>query len=207
MHAVCGSPASAGPEAPPTSRCGHGSQWEQEAVMSEEREEFPESRPSLFDDAELLEAVQDVFGADALKLLQEDETAGNDSEGTSVAAALQEAWDAEAERRRCETPAVGERQVVVLIGPYRIGIPLAQVLEVQPRPPVTSLPGVADWIRGVWNRRGEVTALSDLRRLFGLSGVAASRPQRVVVVRDTSGTRVTSLLVDGVLGMRPVAAR
>ncbi|RMG39320.1 MAG: hypothetical protein D6725_05410, partial [Planctomycetota bacterium] len=33
------------------------------------------------------------------------------------------------------------------------------------------------------------------------------RPQRVVVVRDTSGTRVTSLLVDGVLGMRPVAAR
>lgn len=161
---------------------------------------------SLFDDAELVEAVQDVFGADALKLLREDEAddvPADEAVGTSLAVALEDAWAAEADSRSWSETS-GERQVVVVVGPYRIGVPLRYVMEVHPVPHVTPLPGVAAWIRGVWNRRGEVAALVDLRRLFDVGGAAPGRQQRVIAIRDSGGRRMTSLLVDAVVGMRPL---
>ncbi len=177
--------------------------------MSEDTREI-QNGGSLFDDAELLEAVQNVFGADALKLLQEDEAVEGEEFGqapTSVAAALEDAWAADAERSRSWSGTCAERQVVVSVGPYQIGIPLWHVMEVHPVPHVTPLPGVAGWIRGVWNRRGEVTALCDLRQLFGVGGTAPGRQQRVITIRDSAARRITSLMVDAVIGLRPVGER
>jgi twitching motility protein PilI len=91
--------------------------------------------------------------------------------------------------------------VLFRIGPRRMLVALDGISEVLDLPrTITPLPGVARWVIGIANHRGELLPLFDLRAL--LFGVRESRPPigRVLVPRGCR--RSFGLLVDEVIGIR-----
>lgn len=73
---------------------------------------------------------------------------------------------------------------------------IENVLEVLTVPPITKVPIVPDFIVGVTNIRGNITSVTDLKRLFGLEECSITPRSRIIVIRAASKT--TSLLVDSV---------
>ena len=78
------------------------------------------------------------------------------------------------------------------------------VLEVSHQLPITPLPGVSPWIRGIANVRGEILTLIDLQALFQLDRVQNSTSKRVIAIEQ--GTTRLGILVDGIIGTRQVTA-
>lgn len=76
---------------------------------------------------------------------------------------------------------------------------MSDVVEIIPLPKLTSVPGVASWLLGVANIRGELVPVSDLRGMLDIE-VRPSKEQRVLVVAHNDSQ--FGLLVDSVLGMQ-----
>lgn len=99
------------------------------------------------------------------------------------------------------TPSVspGGAVVVALIGPLRLGLPLAVVERAVRAVEVTALPGAPAAVRGVIDVRGAVVPVFDVRRRFGLP----PRPVRAAdhfLLAHTARRRV-ALHVDEVTGL------
>lgn len=74
-------------------------------------------------------------------------------------------------------------------GQQRYGIPISDIVEVQPLTNYTPVPHAPRFIRGVVNWRGAIIALVDLMRLFGIveSGLV---DERACVIVEAAGRRV-----------------
>ncbi|WP_372864840.1 chemotaxis protein CheW [Spongiibacter sp.] len=85
------------------------------------------------------------------------------------------------------------------IGAQHCVVPMGEIAEVLSEPPVTRLPGVKSWIKGVANVRGRLLPLMDLAGF--LDGDVAVRQHRRVVVLER-GDIYTGLIVDEVFGIQ-----
>ncbi len=90
------------------------------------------------------------------------------------------------------------------LGGERFGVAGENVREVLKVPRLTRVPRVPDHIPGVFNLRGEVCAVTDLRSLLGLGGRELLAQGRLVVVEAAGVT--TALYTDRVEGLVSVEA-
>jgi twitching motility protein PilI len=113
--------------------------------------------------------------------------------------------------QRCRSQAAGLPQqqeppkswegVVFSILDTQLVVPLSEVVEMLPLPPViTRVPGARSWVRGVANNRGTLLPLIDLQAFLGGTPIAGDRRTRVLVVNH--GEINAGLLVQNVVGMR-----
>jgi len=98
----------------------------------------------------------------------------------------------------------------------RFGMETRYVREVVPLPSVTPVPGTPGYISGVANLRGEIIAIVDLGRFFGLKTESRTDPSRIVVLgaeRAELGiladevSEVASLPIDGLADLRATTTR
>ena len=79
--------------------------------------------------------------------------------------------------------------------PY--AVPVERVREIVRMRPVTPVPRVSDYVRGVISLRGEIIEVVDMRRRLGLDSIEPTRRTRIIVARTSSG-EVAAILVDAV---------
>ena len=88
------------------------------------------------------------------------------------------------------------KYVTFLLGAQVYGIESSFVAEILPMRPVTPVPRIPDYVRGVINLRGRIVPIIDVSaRLSG--GAAAGERQGILVVQD--GELTAGMLEDGVL--------
>lgn len=76
------------------------------------------------------------------------------------------------------------------------GVDIRGVREIIISPAIFHLPNVPDYIAGIFNFRGNIVSVTDLKKLFGLPEAesAGVRPRLVVIEHDRI---LTGILVDG----------
>lgn len=93
------------------------------------------------------------------------------------------------------------------LGREDFAIELRRVREIMPLVPVAAVPLAPEYVRGVFNLRGEVVPVVDLRRKFGLPG-DPDHDRKCIIVCDVmldSRTLAASLLVDAVCEVTQIA--
>ena len=115
----------------------------------------------------------------------------------------QEYWESLEE---VESAAEESREFLIFrLGKERFGIAAEAVREVVRMPArLVPVPRVAAHIRGVFNLRGQILAVTDLGCLLGLSASAIGCAVRLVVV-EAAGLN-TALLAEKVEGLRRIAS-
>ena len=80
------------------------------------------------------------------------------------------------------------------------GIPILKVKEIIGMMPITSVPQVPNFVKGVINLRGKVIPVIDLRLKFGLEEIDYTERTCIIVVEieSESGTLPTGVIVDSV---------
>jgi purine-binding chemotaxis protein CheW len=86
----------------------------------------------------------------------------------------------------------------------RYAVSIRSVLELDRLSPITPVPNTPEFILGVTNVRGDVVSVLDLRRLLGMPPMARPETGRLIQVRPLGGVVRSGILVDSILGMRPV---
>jgi purine-binding chemotaxis protein CheW len=103
------------------------------------------------------------------------------------------------------TPALGEpvypqARTVQIVGFYlggeEYGLDIMRVQEIILLGPITTLPQVPSYVRGLINLRGHVLPVFDLRKRFGLPPCPQNDEQRIVIVNI--GNRTGGVIVDSV---------
>lgn len=84
-------------------------------------------------------------------------------------------------------------------------INMSDVAEVSPQPPVTRLPGVQRWVKGIANVRGEVLTIVDLHEFFHLETPRNPALSRVIAIER--GEKRLGVLVDRIVGMRQISSQ
>ena len=111
-------------------------------------------------------------------------------------------WDelARAAANRGDEPAASDeiRQLLSFdIDGTPDAVPVERVREIVRMRPITPLPRVSEYVRGVISLRGEIVEVVDLRRRLGLDPIEPTRRTRLIVARSNSG-EVAAILVDAV---------
>ena len=104
-----------------------------------------------------------------------------------------------------ESSANRVKHVLFVLEETHYAVPLANVLEIQRLPRITSLPHAPAWLRGVTNMRGDVLSVVDLRMLLGIAPAEQSADERLVVVKSTTEDIAIGWVVDRVAGIRGIA--
>ena len=90
-----------------------------------------------------------------------------------------------------------EEQLVVLrLGNEEFGIPVQFVTSIIRVQPITRIPRAPHFLEGVINLRGQITAIVDLRKRFGMETKEADNSTRIVVL--TVDDITVGLIVDAV---------
>jgi len=87
--------------------------------------------------------------------------------------------------------------VLFVVGDVHYAIGISQVAELVSPLPVTPLPHTPPELSGVADHRGDVIPVLDMRALFALPPVSATRMTRWILVN--TGNRLVGLVVDRVL--------
>lgn len=77
---------------------------------------------------------------------------------------------------------------------YAIGI--ENILEIIKASSITKVPNLPDFIPGVINIRGNITSVTDFKRLFGLAETSIIPGSHIIVIRASG--KATGLIVDSV---------
>lgn len=93
--------------------------------------------------------------------------------------------------------------LIVRCGDNRYGLPAANCREVLKRPPLVRVPRLPEHLRGIFNLRGEIVAVTDLCPLLGQKAQEEGENFRLVVVEQ--GSIKTALLVKEVEGLSSIA--
>jgi len=97
--------------------------------------------------------------------------------------------EAEADKRRC---------VLFSHGSIKFVVPLNEVAEICPLPPMTFLPNLPSWVQGVVSLRGEVISVVDITQYYGWEmGRAATGKWMVVIWGDD---KKTAIYADKIIG-------
>lgn len=103
-----------------------------------------------------------------------------------------------------ETQILATRDVVVFrLGGESFGIPSSSAREVLRPARIVRIPRLPDEIVGIFNLRGQIVAVTDLRPLLRLPGRELPSRCQVIVVEAAGLT--TALLTEGVEGIREIA--
>ena len=96
-------------------------------------------------------------------------------------------------------PGTAERQVVALhLGEEIYGVGIASIHTVLTPQPITAVPNVPGYVRGVMNLRGRILPVLDLRTRFGLPPLEADRQKLSRIVIVEAGGLTAGLIVDAV---------
>ncbi|MCR4300200.1 MAG: chemotaxis protein CheW [Sulfuricaulis sp.] len=90
--------------------------------------------------------------------------------------------------------------VAFRVGEIMLVTPLENVLEILPPPPMTPVPGVKPWLKGVANVRGNLITIVDLPEYYGKPPVYMDDKARMLIM-NVPGLNA-GLLVNDVLGLR-----
>lgn len=85
---------------------------------------------------------------------------------------------------------------------YIFGLPLTDVKEIVPLPKITRIPNVHPSILGVFNLRGQIISILDLRRLLNLEYNSLSTKSFILIIALTN--MVFGIYVDKVLDVLSV---
>jgi purine-binding chemotaxis protein CheW len=88
------------------------------------------------------------------------------------------------------------RLLLFSIGNEIYGVDVHSLKEVVQVPQITSVPNVPRFVNGVFNLRGKIVALLDIRSFFGIEKSGSLKDARVIIV-DYKGSNV-GILVDGI---------
>ena len=92
-----------------------------------------------------------------------------------------------------------ERQIVALhLGEEIYGVDIASIHTVLTPQPITVVPNVPCYVRGVMNLRGRILPVLDLRTRFGLPPLEADRQKLSRIVIVEAGGLTAGLIVDAV---------
>jgi purine-binding chemotaxis protein CheW len=83
------------------------------------------------------------------------------------------------------------------IGGTPYAVPVERVREIVRMRPLTPIPRVSEYVRGVISLRGEIIEVVDMRRRLGLDPIEPTRRTRIIVARNSS-EEVAAILVDSV---------
>ena len=97
------------------------------------------------------------------------------------------------------------RYVLFTLAGSRYAVSVPHVLEISKVPPVTPVPNVPTWIRGIVNVRGEILSVIDVRSLLGCTETHQGEENRMLVVKTRGDEIMTSLVVDQVMGIIPLS--
>ncbi|MDH3513592.1 MAG: chemotaxis protein CheW [Gammaproteobacteria bacterium] len=86
------------------------------------------------------------------------------------------------------------------VGEIMLVTPLDNVLEILPPPPMTPVPNVKPWLKGVANVRGNLITIVDLPEYYGKSPVFMDDKARMLIM-NIPGLNA-GLLVNEVMGLR-----
>jgi purine-binding chemotaxis protein CheW len=93
-----------------------------------------------------------------------------------------------------------ERYLLFIIGKSYYAVTVTNILEIAQVPPITPVPNVPDWLKGIINLRGEMLSVIDLGHFFNVGNSIKHDDSRLLVVKTEGGDVVTSLVVDQVNG-------
>lgn len=102
-----------------------------------------------------------------------------------------------------------ERQYLTFcLAGEQYGIDILKVKEIRGWTPVTQIPNVPAFVRGVMNLRGVIVPIIDLRSRFGLDTVVYSSTTVVIVamIQKEASDHIAGLVVDGVSDVLNVRA-
>jgi len=89
---------------------------------------------------------------------------------------------------------------VIALGERKLGLPVLALQEIVRAPSMTALPNLPAWFAGLALVRGELVAVLDFGRLYGLAELGSAR--FVAVLRAEAGA--LGVLVESVLGFRQI---
>ena len=90
------------------------------------------------------------------------------------------------------------RYLCFLVADLSLAIPVDQVTEVAPVPPITRVPRPAPHIEGLATLRGRAIPVMDLRKRLGLVNPATDRDTRMIVANPGTGSEPMGFIVDSV---------
>lgn len=89
------------------------------------------------------------------------------------------------------------------LGRERYGLETKYVREVVRLVALTSVPGVAEFVLGVTNLRGDILCVVDARKFFGVASAGLTDLSRIIVVgRDTAEFGLLADRTDEIMGLR-----
>lgn len=94
----------------------------------------------------------------------------------------------------------GQQYLSFLLEDEEYGIDILRVQELRGWAPVTPIPEMPDYLRGVLNLRGAIIPVIDLRLRFGLSAIEYGPTTVVIVIKvqHDNGERIMGIIVDAV---------
>jgi len=95
------------------------------------------------------------------------------------------------------------RIVVLKLDQERYGIPIEVVREILPFSEITPVPGSPDYFAGFMNVRGELVAVTSLRRFIGKAEPEDRRCSKILVVASEAGG-IQGLIADDVTSIEEV---
>ena len=96
--------------------------------------------------------------------------------------------------QRQKPPSELMRFLVFLLGTQEFAIDILMVREIVARMPITRVPGLPAYVRGVSNLRGQIIPVMDLRLRLGMPPASGQSERCVVVI--ASGGKQLGLAVD-----------
>ncbi len=91
-----------------------------------------------------------------------------------------------------------QRYLAFTVAELNLAIPVDQVFEVAPVPPLTRIPRPARHIEGLTTLRGRPLPVMDLRKRLGLVNPVMSRHTRMIVAWPGGRRQLLGLIVDSV---------
>ena len=88
----------------------------------------------------------------------------------------------------------GSQYVTFFIGEEEYGIKIQSVQEICPLKELTHLPNTPEHIKGILNLRGNVIPVIDLRKVFHLPSIPATRSSVIIILKNKE--KINGLLVD-----------
>ena len=85
-----------------------------------------------------------------------------------------------------------------MLGEEAYGLPILQVKGINQMQPITHVPRMPSFVKGVINLRGKIIPIIDLRLKFSLDEVELSDRTCIIVVELEEGGRQSGLIVDEV---------
>ena len=83
-----------------------------------------------------------------------------------------------------------------MLGEETYGLPILQVQAINQLQPITHVPRMPEYIKGVINLRGKIVTVIDLRLKFGLPEREYNDRTCIIVVDLDQGAKVSGLVVD-----------